>query len=311
MITGRVLITGGAGFLGRGILRKAKRENWNAEFVVLSRDEYKQDLLHRKYPQVKCVLGDVTDYDKLQMVTRGIDVIIHAAAIKYIPEAEQNVLECIRVNVDGSRNVLKAAVANGTFKVICISTDKAAAPVNVYGMTKALMERIYGEYARIYPNVYTGVRYGNVVGSTGSVIPLFQRQLAENGKITITDPYMTRFWIPVDRAVELIEIASDVQSGNTVIPKASAMGLKDLAMCLVEGDESKIVILGERPGEKRHEVMISNEESVRAMNCGSYWQLTPMGTQPIGESFTVVSHTPQYPVNEDTMREWIADSLCV
>lgn len=310
MIHGRVLITGGSGFLGRGILRAAKRDKWNAEFTILSRDEYKQDLLRRKYKDVRCILGDVTDYDRLASAMWNIDVVIHAAAIKYIPEAEFNVDECIKVNVDGSRNVLKAASNAGVSQVVCISTDKAASPINVYGMTKALMERLAGEYARLNTHsTFTCVRYGNVVGSTGSVIPLFERQLAENGRITITDPDMTRFWISIDRAVELINIATDVHSGFTVIPKASSMQLMQLAHCIA-GD-APIEVLGQRPGEKRHEMLINAEESVRAMSCGSYYQIAPIGTHPLGESFQSISSFPQHWVSEEEMSKLIQDAKCV
>jgi len=160
---GRILITGGSGFLGRGILHIAKRDNWNADFTCLSRDEHKQDLLKRRYPGVRRILGDVTDPERLRSAFQHQDTIIHAAAVKYIPEAEFNVDETIKINMVGSKNVLEAA-SHANANVICISTDKAASPVNVYGMTKALMERLCGEFARLHdagPR-FTCVRYGTL-----------------------------------------------------------------------------------------------------------------------------------------------------
>lgn len=308
---GRILITGGSGYLARGILSIAKREQWNAEFTILSRDEYKQELIKRKFPQVRCILGDVTDLDRLRSAFQHQDLIIHAAAVKFIPEAEFNVDEAIRVNVGGSKCVLEAAL-RAEANIVCISTDKASAPLNVYGMTKALMERLCGEYARLYTGLrFTCVRYGNVVGSTGSVIPMFERQLEEQGYITITDPYMTRFWISIDQAVELIGLATQVQSGNTVIPKAAAMDLMALAMVITNGNKDKIKTLGIRPGEKRHEQLINSEESTRAINCGTYYQLVPAYCKPTSDPFIVTSNTPEHIITESDMRDMIKASRCI
>lgn len=308
---GRILITGGSGYLARGILSIARHQKWNAEFTILSRDEYKQELIKQRFPQVRCVLGDVTDPSRLRSAFQHQDLIIHTAAVKFIPEAEFNVDEAIRVNVGGSRNVLEAACSVGA-NVVCISTDKASAPLNVYGMTKALMERLCGEYARLCSSLrFTCVRYGNVVGSTGSVIPLFERQLAELGHITITDPHMTRFWISIDQAVDLIGVATEVESGNTVIPKASSMDLMSLAMVITNGDTEKIKVLGIRPGEKRHELLINNEESTRALNCGSFYQLIPAYHKAVSEPFIITSNTPDHLLTENEMRDMITRSKCV
>lgn len=294
MLTGRVLITGGAGFLGRGILRRAVRENWPAEFTVYSRDETKQFEAKRKYPDVEFVLGDILEVDRLALVARRYDTIIHAAAIKYIPEGEFNVNECVRVNVDGSRAVLLAAKYAGVKEVVMISTDKAVLPINAYGMTKAIMERLVGEAARLDPDrKYVACRYGNVVGSTGSIIPVFQQMLRDTGVMRITDPNMTRFWISVDDAVDLIErgLQPDVTSGSIVIPtpRASDVGEIGSAVLMVGrgrrleyNDPSRgtfpFEFVGMRPGEKMHEDLLSESECTRTHSLDdNYYELMPPG----------------------------------
>lgn len=263
----RILITGGSGFLGRGIMRY-----WSDNiYTVLSRDEFKQDLAKQKqHPNhmTKWVLGDVLDYDRLAYTMRAndIELVIHAAAIKYIPEAEKNVDEAVRVNVDGSRNVIKAAIAAGVKRVVGISTDKAVQPVNVYGMTKALMERLFIEANEYSPSqtVFTLTRYGNVVGSTGSVIPLFQRQAASMRAITITDPKMTRYWQSAEESVELIKLAAVADAGDIIVPDGRAMDLQQLA-ATIGGPACLVDVIGARPGEKQHETLIGKHEGYRTM----------------------------------------------
>jgi len=298
----KVLITGGTGYLGRGLLRRF-HDSW--DITVLSRDEYKQDLCRRRWPNVKYKLGDVTDPLNLSHVVRGHDLVIHTAAIKYIPEAEDNVEECIRVNVDGTRNVLTACEQHDV-QVVCLSTDKATAPLNTYGLTKALCERLVGSYARRGVRC-TAVRYGNVIGSTGSVIPLFYRQLETQGYVTITDPYMTRFWISVDQAIDLImEAASNAKQGDVVIPKPASMSMQDLAGLITGHDESKVKSVGIRPGEKRHEALLDHAESVRALDVGHYYYLKPVWTNSVfGEPFILSSNTPPIILQDKWMLEQI------
>lgn len=297
-----ILLTGGSGFLGRGYMRHSSyNEN---QFIVYSRDEYKQDLCKRRFPTAQYFIGDITDPMRLAHIMEGVDVVIHMAAMKYIPEAEFNVEECIRINVLGSKNVLEAAHQAGVRRVVCISTDKAASPINVYGMTKALMERMCGEYARFSNTIYTCVRYGNVVGSTGSVIPAFQRQLEEQRKLQITDPNMTRFWISIEEAVKLIELALHVQTGQIVIPKARAMALSELAEVIANG--APVEATGLRPGERRHELLINQEESVRAIDCMDHYVLNPVGSQPTHDPFIITSQTPHHFVTPDEMKRMIA-----
>jgi UDP-N-acetylglucosamine 4,6-dehydratase len=256
-------------------------------------------------------LGDVRDRDRLEAAMVGHDVVIHAAAMKYIPEGEMNVRECIAVNVDGARSVAQSAVRGGVRRVVGISTDKACEPVNVYGMTKALSERLFAEMSQHLDTTFTTVRYGNVVGSTGSVIPLFQRQLAERGRLTVTDPKMTRFWMSVDDAIDCIGFALDPARipGSVTVPTPQAMTIGKLASCIA-GD-APIDLIGARPGEKMHETLIHYQESVRVVEHSGYYELVPIGYGVLQgcEAFTVASHTPpRGMVSEAAMLRMIGDA---
>lgn len=271
MLGKKVLLTGGSGFLGRAILRRAQKQHWDSEFIVYSRDETKQWELKSKYPNVKCVLGDVArDFDRLLALMHGVDTVIHMGAVKYIPEAEWNVLETIDVNVTGSRNVAMAAIAGGVHTVVGISTDKASAPLNTYGATKMLMERMYGEFGRRSSGTnFVTCRYGNVVGSTGSVIPVFKKQIQEHGQIKVTDSRMSRFWLSVDEAIDLIlwsyGAAKDF-NGHTFISACPSMTIDEIAKTVWEmnsPDETNIVYTGIRPGEKLHEALFNEQEAPR------------------------------------------------
>ncbi len=273
-LAGRIFVTGGAGFLGRGLIRAAERDNWDCQLTIYSRDEEKQHKIRRRWPLVRCILGDVRDKDRVEQSMAGHDVVIHAAAIKFIPEAEANVAEAISVNVGGSQNVVNAALGSAWPKVIVgISTDKAALPVNTYGATKMLMERLFtrASMGQSLPPTFVSVRYGNVVGSTGSIIPLFQDQLRRNGKVTVTDPTMSRFWISIDDAVKLILLAVEqahARPGGIFVPRCKSMNIGKLAEMIV-GEQGldpsdSIEIMGLRPGEKKHEELVHYQESVLA-----------------------------------------------
>ena len=316
----KVLVTGGAGFLGRGILRQVERGKLDWEVTVYSRDETKQDECRRRYPFANYILGDVKDVERLTNAMVGQRYVVHAAAMKYIPEAELNAAECVSVNVDGARNVIRAAKVAGVERVVGISTDKAVQPVNVYGASKMAMERLFADEARYSSNPsFICVRYGNVIGSTGSVIPLFQRQLAEHGEVSLTNPHMTRFWMSVDEAITLILIAfRHANPGSIIVPMARAMTLQEVAMAATHNDVS-IKYVGERPGEKVHEALIHYEESVRVqINTRivdqeeySYFELRRPGMH-IGERpFTLASHTPNRLMCVQEMRELIADAATI
>lgn len=286
MLVGNVLITGGSGFLGRGIMRRAARDGWPAKFFVLSRDEKKQWEARQKFPDTKFILGDVTDYHRLVNVFSGMDYVVHAAALKYIPEGELNADECVRVNIDGARVVRDAAVAAGVPRVVGISTDKAAQPVNVYGMTKAVMERLFAEAATTDVTKFTTCRYGNVIGSTGSVVPVMRQQFRETGYVNITDPCMTRFWMSVDEAVDVILSALVALPGTIVVPNPRAATMADVATAVLRvegadfGQRGNVQIIGKRPGEKQHEDLISHYELFRTQLFGEkHYLILPPGSE--------------------------------
>lgn len=278
-LQGNVLITGGAGFLGRAIMAQAKRENWDAHFTIFSRDEQKQDLCHRKFPAARYVLGDVRDFEKLHLLCKFQDTVIHAAALKYIPESEFNVNEAIGINVVGTQCVIAAVRDTRVDRVVFISTDKAVEPLNTYGFTKALGERIFFEASQYSPEMkFVSVRYGNVIGSTGSVVPVLKAKALADGIVPITDPKMTRFWISADEAIALILWAhSGATTGSVTIPRPRAMRISDVATAVAPGVHQKVV--GMRPGEKMHEKLLSLSESVRCIKTGpdaryyEYWQV--------------------------------------
>ncbi len=316
-LEGRVLITGGAGFLARGIYRRALAEHWPAEFTCLSRDDAKHAELQSRYPWVQTVLGDVgtIDVDRLTDLMRGFDIVIHAAASKYVDRAEHAAFDTVRTNIEGSRRVAEAALRAHVKIAVAISTDKACHPVNIYGATKLVMERLWQEAAGREPNltVFVGVRYGNVVGSTGSVLTLFEKQIAEGG-IKLTDPEMTRFWMSIDEAVNTILIAVNgtspgaVHTGTITIPAMRAMRMRDVVNAALGGDEigavlpDNIEIIGMRPGEKKHEAIVHRQESVRVMKAAG-----PLGYRhlhPPGVNFSSVD--PYEITSADPPRGWLS-----
>lgn len=319
MLSGNVLITGGSGFLGRAILRKARDENWPANFTIYSRDETKQWEVKHKYPGVRCVLGDVShDLDRLTAVMQGHDTVIHAAAVKYIPEAEHNVSETIDVNIVGSRNVAIAARFAGVKTVVGISTDKACGPLNTYGMTKGLMERYFSEANRMGHTKFVTVRYGNVVGSTGSVIPIFKRQLQEDGEFKVTDNRMTRFWLGVNDAIELIlwsHNSADEQPGSTFISRCPAMKIVDIAeaVWLMEGRKGDVPVTytGIRPGEKLHEALFNEQEAPRVKAIGEMGYILEPATETgvrLPDRMSYTSDRPFIWLTPDNMIALIKDA---
>lgn len=266
----KVFVTGGSGFLGRGILSYIRQRSLQHEITIYSRDEWKQFEVKRRFPEVRCILGDIKDFERLRAAMLGHDLVIHAGAVKFIPEAEQNVLETIAVNVEGSRNVAVAAVAADVPTVVGVSTDKACSPVNTYGATKLLMERMFAEANRWGSTRFVCVRYGNVIGSTGSVIPVFMQQLKDYNEIRLTDGRMTRFWLPINSAVQLVFDAAENAkyiAGSVLIDACPAMTIRDLALAVAtaEGRQGNydIVESGIRPGEKLHESLYSEQEFPR------------------------------------------------
>ena len=271
-----ILITGGAGFLGRAYLRWAAKERPDLRFTIFSRDEAKHLACRREFPQYTYLIGDIRDYNCLELAIAGHDTVIHTAAYKYVPQAEKNVIECHEINVMGSLNVARSSIRCGVERVIGVSTDKACDAQSVYGSSKWWMERMFQGYQT--GTQFNLVRYGNVASSTGSVIPLFRQQLKDTGKINVTNPDMTRFWLSVEAAVGLINIALHEKDGGTIIiPRLSAMALKDLA-CIALGcdwPDPRINITGPRAGENVHEKLLSGAESRYAVREGAIMRLYP------------------------------------
>ena len=266
MLDGKsVLVTGGTGSFGKAFVEKALTSKAK-KVIVFSRDEQKHYQLERQFTdkRVRFFVGDIRDRDRLQTALRDVDIVVHAAAMKHVPICEYNPIEAVQTNVNGARNLIEAAMANGVERVIALSTDKAVSPANLYGATKLCMEKLL-----IAANAYAGdrrtrfsvVRYGNVMGSAGSVIPLFRNQM-KHGKLTITDARMTRFWIEMPEAVALVLRGLELMNGGEIfIPKLPTSDIETLAEAVAPGTPRTVV--GIRPGEKLHETLISSEEARR------------------------------------------------
>lgn len=264
MLKGRVFITGGTGTIGTAIINRAERENWPCEFTVYSRDESKQSKMKASYPKCQYRLGDIRDQDWMQIMMRGHDLVIHAAAYKQVPSAEVNSREAIETNVIGSRNVALAAVNSGVPKVIGISTDKAVSPINLYGATKMAMERLFQEACHWGKTDFVLARYGNVIGSNGSVVPFFKNQSKTLGYLTVTSFEMTRFWLSVDQAIDVVIYAVNYTcDGHIVIPMCPSMKVFDVALALSNGAYIKETCV--RAGEKIHECLINLYESQKSL----------------------------------------------
>lgn len=276
-----LLVTGGTGSFGNAVLRRFLDSDI-AEIRIFSRDEKKQDDMRKRFdnPKLKFYIGDVRDYGSVVNVVRGVDFIFHAAALKQVPSCEFHPLEAVKTNVLGTENVLEAAINNGVKRVICLSTDKAVYPINAMGISKAMMEKVAVAKSRSSDKtIICATRYGNVMASRGSVIPLFADQIRAGTPITITDPHMTRFMMTLDDAVELVLYAfQNGNPGDIFVQKAPAATIATLAqaMCKLIGvPEHPINEIGTRHGEKLFEVLLSREEMAAAENLGDYFRVPP------------------------------------
>ena len=278
---GILLITGGTGSFGNAVLRRFLDSELN-EIRIFSRDEKKQDDMRKLYnnPKLKFYIGDVRDFQSVSNAVRGVDYIFHAAALKQVPSCEFHPLEAVKTNVLGTENVLEAAVQSGVKRVIVLSTDKAVYPINAMGISKAMMEKVSVAKSRNADSTIINVtRYGNVMASRGSVIPLFVDQILSNTPISITDPEMTRFMMTLDDAVDLVLYAFENGTpGEIFVQKAPAATIKVLAEALTElmdVPNHKINIIGTRHGEKLYEALLSREEMVAADDLGEYFRVPP------------------------------------
>jgi UDP-N-acetylglucosamine 4,6-dehydratase/5-epimerase len=256
---GNILITGGTGTLGQAIIRRAEAEGWDCRFTVYSRGENLQAQMRQTFPRVRYVLGDVRDADRLTAAMAGHDTVIHAAAMKRIPEAEAQPSECYATNVTGSLNVARAAARAGVARVVGISTDKACAATTAYGASKLAMEKIFQAQPAGGP-IFTLVRYGNVIASRGSVIPIWRGQAERGEPLTITDMRMTRFWMSVDEAVDLVLDGARARHGEIWVKKMAALPVAELAALIAPGAELREI--GLRSDEKIHEDLVHPGEAV-------------------------------------------------
>lgn len=289
-LTGRsIFLTGGTGSFGHQFLDTVTRRFRPRQLTIFSRDELKQYETSQRFspeafPYLRFVIGDVRDAARVSEAMRGADIVIHAAAMKHVPIAEANPFECVQTNIHGAEHIVRAAIANGVERVVALSSDKAAAPVNLYGATKLASDKIIiaaNNLAGAKGPRFSVVRYGNVVGSRGSVAPFFQRLAAEGARdLPITDPRMTRFWITLDQGVNFVlSVLSDMQGGEIFVPKLPSMRTIDLARAIAPNLPHRIV--GARPGEKLHEVMITPDDSRSTLDAGDRYVVIAPGLEAL------------------------------
>lgn len=306
-----VLVTGGTGSFGRRFIDTLLKRSSARRVIVFSRDEYKQYEMQQLFdgeaaPRMRFFIGDVRDAERLELATREVDFIIHAAALKQVPAAEYNPFECIRTNVSGAENVVRAALRNGVKRVIALSTDKAANPINLYGASKLASDKIFiaaNNLAGKTDTRFAVVRYGNVVGSRGSVIPLYRKLVAEGAQyLPVTDERMTRFWITLQQGVDFVATSLAMMNGGEIfVPKIPSMRIADLARLMAPGRPIKVV--GIRPGEKLHEVMVTEDDSRQTLELADRYVIEPSfawwqrdsyvssGAVPVAQGFRFASDT--------------------
>jgi UDP-N-acetylglucosamine 4,6-dehydratase/5-epimerase len=315
-----ILMTGGTGSFGQKFTEIVLREHRPKALRIYSRDELKQSQMQERFhdPRLRFLIGDVRDRNRLYRAMNGTDLVIHAAALKQVPVAEYNPLEAIKTNIEGAANLIDAAIDNGIPRVVALSTDKAVHPVNLYGATKLVSEKLM-----VQANTYSGarktrfsvVRYGNVVGSRGSVVPIFRGQ-AGAGKLTITDERMTRFWITQDQAVRFIIRCVDLmQGGEIFVPKIPSVHVTDVAKAIAPA--AKWDIIGIRPGEKVNEILLTEEEAPRAREFGDYFvvepdypfwtRATPSGGTPVPPGFRYTSDGNATWLTQSQLREMMTE----
>lgn len=308
-----IFISGGTGSFGRNFIRRLLEQYQPKRVVVFSRDELKQYEMQQVFnaPCMRYFLGDVRDAERLRQAMRGIDYVVHAAALKQVPAAEYNPTECIRTNVNGAENIIAAAIDNGVKKVVALSTDKAASPINLYGATKLLSDKLFvaaNNIAGEQQTRFAVVRYGNVAGSRGSVVPFFSKLIAEGAQtLPITDERMTRFWITLDHGVRFVlDSFARMHGGEVFVPKIPSIRIVDLALGMAEHLPLRQV--GIRPGEKLHELMVPLDDARMTLEFADHYTIQPsirftsvdvdfavdkLGEQgkPVGEDFEYRSDT--------------------
>lgn len=314
-----VLVTGGTGSFGRTFAEIVLRNHEPRKLIVFSRDELKQFEMQGEFggdPRLRFFIGDVRDRERLLRAFDGVDLVVHAAAMKQVPAAEYNPFEAIKTNVFGAENVINAAIDRGVEKVIALSTDKAANPINLYGATKLCSDKLFiagNSYSASNRTRFSVVRYGNVVGSRGSVIPFFRKH-REQGFVPVTDPRMTRFWITLEEGVRFVlQCFGRMRGGELFVPKIPSMNIVDLAAAIAP--DCEIQVVGIRPGEKLHETLIGEDDARRTLEYDDHYVLQPEFAwwgevrpepgRPLPDGFSYRSDTNPWQLGKDELREMI------
>ena len=315
-----ILITGGTGSFGKKATEIILKRYKPKKLIIFSRDELKQFDMAQQFnesEEIRYFIGDVRDKERLHRAFHGVDIVLHAAALKQVPAAEYNPFEAVKTNIIGAENVINVAIDQGVKKVIALSTDKAANPINLYGSTKLCSDKLFiagNSYVGRDHSIFSVVRYGNVVGSRGSVIPFFLKQ-KEKGVLPITDSRMTRFWITVEQGVDFVlNCLEQMIGGELFVPKIPSMNIMDLAKAIAP--ECKTEIVGVRPGEKLHEVMVTKDDARRTLEYKDHYVVQPdfqfwgsrfksNGGTPLPEDFEYNSGTNPWFLTIDEMREMV------
>jgi len=316
-----ILITGGTGSFGRKFVEVMLKDFHPRRLIIFSRDELKQHEMRADgfdHPSLRYFIGDVRDQRRLFRAMHGVDIVVHAAALKQVPACEYNPIEAILTNIMGGRNVIEAALDAGVGRVMALSTDKAVNPINLYGATKLAAEKLFVQsnaYAAGTGTRFACVRYGNVFGSRGSVVPVFLRQ-RETGSLTITDERMTRFWLTIEQGVRFtIACIERMQGGEVFVPKIPSMKVVDLAKAIAP--EAEIEVIGIRPGEKLHEVLISEDEARHTLDLEEFFVVEPPASpwfglgwrdrgKPLPEGFSYRSDNNQHWLSVEEIRSMVA-----
>jgi UDP-N-acetylglucosamine 4,6-dehydratase len=316
-----VLVTGGTGSFGKRFIRTVLDTSAATKVIVYSRDELKQFELQQEYsnePRLRWFIGDVRDGPRLYRALRGVDIVVHAAALKQVPAAEYNPFEAVKTNIHGAQNVIEMSIEQGVERVVALSTDKASSPMNLYGATKLVSDKLFvngNAYSAGTRTRFSVVRYGNVVGSRGSVVPFFKDRAA-SGALPITDERMTRFWITLDQGVRfVIDNLERMHGGELFVPKIPSMRVVDLARAMAP--EARLEVVGIRPGEKLHEEMISTHDSRATRDMGEYYVIQPEfewwsgdrleGGSPVPDGFRYASDTNAEWLSVEQLHQMVAD----
>ena len=316
-----ILVTGGTGSFGKKFTEFMLKEYHPKKLVIFSRDELKQHEMRIggfDHPMLRYFIGDVRDADRLRRAMTGMDIVVHAAALKQVPACEYNPIEAVMTNVMGARNVIEAALDMEVKKVMAISSDKAVSPVNLYGATKLVAEKLFvqaNSYSGTGPTRFSCVRYGNVVGSRGSVIPLFLEQRI-NGKVTITDQRMTRFWLTLDQGVRfVIRCIEQMHGGEVFVPKIPSMNIMDLTKAMAPN--CTVETIGIRPGEKLHELLISEDEVRQTLELDDMYVIKPahpwwktenyVNGRPLSDGFRYASNSNKHWLTIAELKEMVGE----